>query len=86
VAITTDDLIGLPHIVILRKHGEIEVHQFEGEDAQSKAIEFGYAQLDVEGVDNIVFACRIHTLSQKLDRIGTLHGWPSASKGRHEIY
>lgn len=73
MAITTDDLIGLPHIVIVRKNGVPEVHQFEGEGAQGRATTFGYAQLDVDGVDNIVFACRIHTLSRKLDRIGTLH-------------
>ena len=70
---STDDLAGLPHVVILRKHGEIEVHQFEGEDCDTKAHQFAYSQLDTDGVDNIVITCRVHTLSRKGDRIGTVH-------------
>ncbi len=76
MSINTDDLIGIPHVVILRVDGQPEVHQFEGTDCQGRAVEFAYGQLDRPGVDNIVIACRINTLSRSMDRIGTLHEAP----------
>ena len=60
--LTTDDLKGLPHVVIMEGKDRIEVCEFEGDDAMERAHEFAALMMLPDTYHKIIVAARVRTL------------------------